>query len=110
MVERLSIALGATYGALEHEVRRSMLEELRAGEARVTDLAAPFDMSLAAASKHIRVLERAGLVRRTVVGREHRISLEAGPLAPASEWLETYRGFWTGRLDARERHLRERQR
>ncbi len=83
-----------------------MLERLREAESRVTDLAAPFDMSLAAASKHIRVLEDAGLVRRTVTGREHLLTLEAAPLAPAAEWLETYRAFWQGRLDALDRHLR----
>jgi len=84
-----------------------MLDRLREGELRVTDLAAPFDISLAAASKHIRVLEDAGLVRRTVIGREHRLTLDATPLRPAAEWLETYRAFWEGRLDALERHLRE---
>jgi DNA-binding transcriptional ArsR family regulator len=109
MVEYPREALDATYGALAHDVRRRMLEDLRDGEARVTDLAAPFDMSLAAASKHIMVLEHTGLVRRTVIGREHRVSLEAAPLAPASEWLEPYRRFWTDRLDALERHLRERE-
>jgi DNA-binding transcriptional ArsR family regulator len=110
MVERSDTVLDATYGALGHDVRRQMLNALREGDARVTDLAAPFDMSLAAASKHIIVLEHAGLIRRTVVGREHRISLEAGPLAPASDWLGSYRRFWTGRLDALEDHLRERRR
>ena len=109
MVEHWREGLDATYGALAHDVRRKMLEDLRDGEARVTDLAAPFDMSLAAASKHIVVLEHTGLVRRTVIGREHRLSLEAAPLASASEWLEPYRRFWTGRLDALERHLRERE-
>jgi DNA-binding transcriptional ArsR family regulator len=109
MIEYWAKTLDATYGALAHDVRRSMLEDLRDGEARVTDLAAPFDISLAAASKHIVVLEHAGLVRRNVIGREHRLSLDAAPLASASEWLEPYRRFWTGRLDALERHLRERE-
>jgi DNA-binding transcriptional ArsR family regulator len=110
MVEHSATALDATYAALGHDVRRRMLEDLRDGQARVTDLAEPFEMSLAAASKHIFVLERAGLVQRTIAGREHLISLRAAPLAPASEWLESYRRFWTGRLDALERHLRERER
>jgi DNA-binding transcriptional ArsR family regulator len=105
MVER-STELDAAYAALAHEVRRSMLEHVRGGEVRVTDLAAPFDISLAAASKHIQVLEHAGLVRRTVVGREHRLALDAGPLEPAATWLEAYRTFWEGRLDALDRHLR----
>ncbi len=106
MVERARL-LDSAYGAISHEVRREMLERLREGELRVTDLAAPFDMSLAAASKHIRVLEDAGLLLRTVVGREHHLSLDAAPLAPAATWLETYRAFWEGRLDALERHLGE---
>jgi DNA-binding transcriptional ArsR family regulator len=103
MVER---SLDATYGALAHEVRRAMLEALRGGELRVTDLAEPFDMSLAAASKHVRVLEGAGLVRRTVLGREHHLALDPAPLELAAGWLEAYRAFWEGRLDALERHLR----
>jgi DNA-binding transcriptional ArsR family regulator len=106
MVER-SATLDSAYGALAHEVRRAMLERLRSGPARVTDLAAPFDMSLAAASKHVRVLEDAGLLRRAVTGREHHLTLDAAPLAPAAAWLEAYRSFWQGRLDALERRLRE---
>jgi DNA-binding transcriptional ArsR family regulator len=109
MVERFK-RLDAAYGALAHEVRRAMLEELRAGERRVTELAEPFDISLAAASKHIRVLERTGLVRRSVIGREHLIELDASPLAPAAEWLDPYRAFWEGRMDALDRHLRKRGR
>ena len=105
MVERARV-LDAAYGALSHEVRRDILDRLRDGELRVTDLAAPFDMSLAAASKHMHVLEDAGLIRRTIVGREHHLSLQAAPLAPASDWLETYRSYWQGRLDALDRHLR----
>lgn len=106
MVERVEV-LDAAYGALAHDVRRTMLEHLRGGEVRVTDLAAPFDISLAAASKHVQVLEHAGLVRRTVVGREHRLALDPGPLGSASAWLETFRAFWEGRLDALDRQLRE---
>lgn len=106
MVERQA-SLDASYGALAHGVRRAMLDRLREGELRVTDLAAPFDMSLAAASKHIRVLEDAGLVRRAVIGREHHVALDAAALRPAAVWLGRYRAFWTGRLDALERHLRE---
>lgn len=105
MVERTEL-LDSAYGALAHEVRRSMLVRLRGGDLRVTDLAEPFDMSLAAASKHVRVLEDAGLVRRTVLGREHHLALDAAPLRPAADWLEGYRAFWEGRLDALDRHLR----
>ena len=102
MVER---SLDAVYGAVSHPARRRVLELLAPGPARVTDLAAPFEMSLAAVSKHIHVLEEAGLVRRTVAGREHRLALEAGPLAPAAEWLGAYRRFWEDRLDAQEARL-----
>lgn len=84
-----------------------MLDHLRLGGLRVTDLASPFDISLAAVSKHVHVLEEAGLIRRTVSGREHHLALEGTPLAPAAEWIEAYRAFWEHRLDALERHLRE---
>jgi DNA-binding transcriptional ArsR family regulator len=104
MVER---SLDGSYGALGHEIRRTMLELLRGDELRVTELAEPFDISLAGASKHIRVLEDAGLILRTVVGREHFLSLDARPLKPAAEWIDGYRAFWEGRLDALDRHLRE---
>ena len=107
MVER---SLDASYGALGHEIRRTMLELLRGDELRVTELAEPFDISLAGASKHIRVLEEAGLIRRAVVGREHFLSLDARPLKPAAEWIDGYRSFWEGRLDALDRHLRESRR
>jgi DNA-binding transcriptional ArsR family regulator len=104
MVER---SLDTTYGALAHPIRRTALERLRVAPLRVTELAAPFDVSLAAVSKHLQVLERAALVERTVVGRDHVLSLLAGPLAPAEAWLADYRSFWEGRLDALEGLLRE---
>jgi DNA-binding transcriptional ArsR family regulator len=75
----------------------------------VTRLAEPFDISLAAVSKHIQVLEGAGLVRREVLGREHHLLLDPRPLGDASGWLESYREFWEGRLDALESFLAERQ-
>ena len=87
-----------------------MLDLLRGDELRVTELAEPFDISLAGASKHIRVLEDAGLIRRAVVGREHFLSLDARPLKSAAEWIDGYRAFWGGRLDALDRHLRESKR
>lgn len=88
--------------ALADPVRRSILERLEDGEARVTDLAAPFDISLNSVSKHIRLLERAGLVRRRRAGREHFLSLDPEPLDKAAAWIEERRRFWAGRLDTLE--------
>ena len=93
-------ALDKTYEALAHPVRRQILAALGGGERRVTELAAPFPMSLAAVSKHIRQLERAGLVERRVAGREHWLRADAGPLEEAEAWIAHARGFWSGRLDA----------
>ncbi len=86
--------------ALAHPIRRAILERLMRGEARVTDLARPFKMSLNAVSKHIRVLERARLVRRRRVWREHRVSFNPEPLDEVSSWIEKRRAFWTQQLDA----------
>lgn len=94
--------LDATYGALSSAVRRSIVQRLAAGEHRVTDVARPFEVSLAAVSKHIRVLEEAGLVRRRVQGRTHWLSLDPDRLAAATDWLATTRTFWESRLDALE--------
>ena len=102
----METVLDSTYAALAHPTRRELLDILRTGPMRVTDLADPFAVSLAAVSKHVGVLEGAGLVRRTVTGREHMLALEAGPLLDARIWIDTYRGFWEGRLDALEAHLR----
>jgi len=113
MVERSlrsGVVLDATYGALAHDVRRGILDSLRYGEARVTDLARPFELSLNAVSKHLKVLESAGLVDRDVRGRDHWLSLRPESLADASGWLEDYRAFWEGRLDALDQQLRERRR
>jgi DNA-binding transcriptional ArsR family regulator len=103
-------ALDAVFHALADPTRRSMLGRLAQGERTVTELAAPCTMSLAAASKHLRVLERAGLVRRTVLGRTHRCRLDPGPLADAQAFIERYRRFWTVRLDALEALFRSRAR
>jgi len=84
-----------------------MLRVLAAGERTVGELAAPFDMSLAAASKHVKVLESAGLIRREVRGRTHFCSIDPGPLATAHEWLGFYERFWNLRLDTLEALLRE---
>jgi DNA-binding transcriptional ArsR family regulator len=105
MVERRSALLDDTYGALSHAVRRDLLDELRGGPSTVTELAAPFDVSLAAVSKHLGVLADAGLVSRTRVGRTRIVTLEPHPLVDARAWIDTYRTFWEERLDALETHL-----
>jgi DNA-binding transcriptional ArsR family regulator len=108
MVELLeSPRLDAVFHALGDATRRSMLRELTGGERTVSQLAEPFEMSLAAASKHIKALEGAGLIRREVRGRMHICRLEAGPLASAHDWLGFYERFWTSRLDTIEQLLRE---
>ena len=88
------------FQALSHGTRREMLERLANGDLTVGELAEPYEMSLAAASKHIKVLERAGLVRRTVNGRTHVCRLEPSPLVSANAWLRTYELYWTERLAA----------
>lgn len=109
MVEYRESTLDAVYGALAHPVRRSLLQHLVTGRAKVTELAAPYPMSLAAVSKHIRVLESAGLVRRTILGREHQLVLEPFPLMSAVTWLDSYRRFWEDRLDLLEAKLRPKE-
>lgn len=98
--------LDAVFHALGDATRRGMLRDLAAGQRTVGELAAPFDMSLAAASKHIKALEKAGLVRRTVQGRSHICRLEARPLEDAHAWIAFYERFWNGRLDVLEGLLR----
>lgn len=90
--------LDDVFVALADETRRSILARLSAGEARVTDVAAPFDISLNSVSKHIRILERAGLVARRPSGREHFLSLNARPLTEAAEWLAARQRLWAGRV------------
>jgi DNA-binding transcriptional ArsR family regulator len=90
----------SVFHALAHNARREMLGRLAVGDLTVGDLAAPLTMSLAAASKHVQVLERAGLVSRTVAGRRHVCHLEPAPLASAFAWLRFYERYWTERLDA----------
>jgi len=92
--------LDRTLMALADPTRRAILERLSKGEARVTELAQPFTMSLNAVSKHIRILERARLVRRRYAGREHFLSLNREPLDEAAAWIEAQRAVWTARLDA----------
>jgi DNA-binding transcriptional ArsR family regulator len=98
--------LDDTLIALADETRRSILQRLSGGQARVTDVAAPFEISLNSVSKHIRILERAGLVRREVSGRDHYLSLDPKPLNELTEWLVTSRDFWAARVDALESALR----
>lgn len=96
------MAVSEVFHALAHDARRAMLARLASGDLTVGELAEPFSMSLEAASKHIKVLERAGLVRRTVQGRRHICRLSPKPLASAYEWLRFYEQFWSARLDALE--------
>jgi DNA-binding transcriptional ArsR family regulator len=107
MVELQAPHLNTVFHALGDATRRQMLRELSDGERTVGQLAEPFAISLAAASKHIKVLENAGLIRREVRGRTHLCRLDPGPLANAQAWLSFYERFWTGRLDVLERLLRE---
>ncbi len=107
MVELHAPQLDTVFHALGDATRRRMLRDLTGGERTVGQLAEPFAMSLAAASKHIKTLESAGLIRREVRGRTHVCRLEPGPLASAHAWLGFYERFWTDRLDALERLLRE---
>jgi DNA-binding transcriptional ArsR family regulator len=99
MVEERADAVDDVFHALAHGARREMLGRLAAGALTVGELADPLTMSLAAASKHIQVLERAGLVSRTVDGRRHICRLEPAPLASAAAWLRFYEHFWAERLD-----------
>jgi len=107
MVELDAPQLSHIFHALSDATRRRMLLELASGERTVGQLAQPFAISLAAASKHIKVLESAGLIQREVRGRAHLCRLDPGPLATAYEWLSFYERFWTARLDILDRLLRE---
>jgi DNA-binding transcriptional ArsR family regulator len=105
-----STALDDTLLALADPTRRAILERLSRGDARVTDLAAPFSISLNSVSKHIRLLERARLVQRRVHGREHILSFNAQPLDGAAAWIEHQRALWTRRLHALDALLKEEDR
>jgi DNA-binding transcriptional ArsR family regulator len=107
MVELETRQLDTVFHALGDATRRRMLGELARGEQTVGQLAEPFAISLAAASKHIKALENAGLIRREVRGRTHLCRLDAGALASAHQWLSFYERFWTNRLDVLERLIRE---
>jgi DNA-binding transcriptional ArsR family regulator len=100
-------ALSTTFSALADPTRRAILARLASGEASVTELAEPFDMSLPAVSKHLKVLERAGLIARNREAQWRRCRLDAAPLRTASDWLEEYREFWEQRFDRLEAYLAE---
>lgn len=104
-----ALALDATFTALADPTRRAILRRLHRGPATVGELAGPFAMSAPAVSKHLRMLERAGLVARTREGRVHRIELATATLAEALRWIESCREFWEPRLDSLGRHLASRQ-
>jgi len=99
MVKYYSATLNRTFAALADPTRRRLLAHLARGDQRVTHLARPHAMSLPAVSKHLRVLEKAGLLRRRRYGRVHEMQLDAKPLKQAAKWVEEYREFWEGSLD-----------
>ncbi len=101
--------LSRTLGALADPTRRAILARLAPGEATVTELAEPFAMSLPAVSKHLKVLERAGLITRGREAQWRPCRLDAAPLAPVADWVEHFRRFWEGSFDRLEEHLRDLQ-
>jgi DNA-binding transcriptional ArsR family regulator len=108
MVNYLAAAnapLDATFGALADPTRRAILSRLARGQATVSELAAPFEVSLPAVSKHLRVLESAGLLQREIDGRVHRCRLAPQPMKAAAAWIDKYRAFWGNQFDALEKYL-----
>ena len=105
MVNYKPAALDRTFAALADPTRRAMLARLARGEASVGDLAAPHAMSLPAISKHLKVLERAGLIKRRKDGRVHHCRLDAAPMGAAADWIYSHRRFWEARFDALEDYL-----
>ena len=101
--------LSTTFAALADPTRRAILARLSTGEATVTDLAEPFEMSMPAISKHLKVLERAGLVARSREAQWRPCRIEAAPLKDVAEWVESYRSIWEQRLDRLDDYLRELQ-
>ena len=97
--------LDAVFGAISDATRRSMLDRLRGGPLTVTELAKPYAMSLNAVSKHVKTLERAGLIQREIRGREHSCRLNAERMEAAQDWMNHYTRFWTDSIDALEKHL-----
>jgi DNA-binding transcriptional ArsR family regulator len=109
MVDYAEDAMSVVFRALGDPTRRAMLRRLAGGERTVGELAEPFQMSLAAASKHVKVLERAGLVRRQIEGRSHRCRLDATRLAQAQRWLAFYERYWNEKLDTLDALLARRR-
>ncbi len=109
MVEYQQTSLDKTFHALAHPVRREMLAQLTHKPFTVLEMAAQFDLSLNGVSKHLKVLEQAGLIQREIQGRTHYCSLNAEKLREAAEWLDYYHDFWERRLDALERFLEKKQ-
>jgi DNA-binding transcriptional ArsR family regulator len=105
MVKGRGPDLDAVFAALAHPIRRAMLERLAEGDCTVGELAAPHDVTLPAISKHLRILEDAGLLEQTPNGRVRRCSLRARPLSAAFSWIVQYRILWEDRLDRLARHL-----
>ena len=110
MGEYQSGQLDDVFNALCDPTRRAILARLVDSDARVTDIAGEFPISLNSISKHIRMLERAGLLRRSIVGRDHVLSLNAGPMAEAQAWIEQYRRFWEDRLAALDAYITRKKR
>jgi len=109
MVKCSSQLLDRTFAALADPTRRRILEHLAHGDLCVTELARPYSMSLPAVSKHLRVLEKAGLVRRRRSGRVHSLKLEAKPMQSAAQWIEEYRRFWETSFDRLDEYLKQLQ-
>ncbi|MDQ6829263.1 MAG: metalloregulator ArsR/SmtB family transcription factor [Gemmatimonadota bacterium] len=109
MVEQQTRRLDRVFGALSDPTRRAIVARLSRRPATVGEIAAPFAISLAAVSKHVQVLERAGIVHRDIRGRTHHCSLERDALRSAADWVERYHRFWDARLDALEQVLEARR-
>ncbi len=105
MVNNRSDQLDTIFSALSDATRRAMLRRLADGEMTVAELAQPFSITKPAITKHLKVLEKAGLLRRQIVGRTHRCRLAAQPLSAAAEWITFYEGFWNRKLDALDAFL-----
>lgn len=106
----MSDELSAVLGAVAHPARRAILSRLAGGPARVTEIAEPFDLSLNAVSKHLKVLEEAGLIAREKVGREHILRFRGAPLRQVSVWVHEYERFWSERLDQFEEFFKQKRR
>ena len=109
MESKVPDSLSLTFGALADPTRRAILSRLRVGEAKVTELAQPFAVSLPAITKHLKVLERAGLIARSKDSRWRPSRLDAGPLKDAADWIGQYRDFWEAQFDRLDAYLKQLQ-